>query len=159
MDTVIAVLGDEARRSLAGAASPETLRVVINTQPARGMLSSLLVGLDEAERLGAEAVLIHPVDHPLVATTTIGAVLEALRAGARIAVPSLDGRRGHPGGFARQTWPALRSASPDQGARAVLADHPDWVVHVPGDLGCITGIDSPEDYERWIGPLPTEPIR
>ncbi len=154
MDTLIAVLGDETGRELTGASSSETLRVVINPEPGKGMLSSLLVGLDEADRLGADAVLIHPVDHPLVAPATIGRVLEALRQGARIAVPSVDGRRGHPGGFARQTWPALRSASPDRGARAVLADHPDWVVHVPGDLGCITGIDSARDYERWIGPLP-----
>jgi len=129
---------------------------VINPEPTRGMLSSLLVGLDEAERLESEAVLIHPVDHPLVAPATISGVVAALREGARVAVPSVGGRRGHPGGFSRHAWPALRSASPTRGARAVLAEHPDWIVHVPGDPGCIAGIDTASDYERLIGPLPPE---
>jgi hypothetical protein len=34
----------------------------------------------------------------------------------------------------------------------VLADHPEWIVHVPGDAGSIAGIDTPEDYARLIGP-------
>ncbi len=159
VDTIIAVVGDETKRALVDATSPVTLRLVINPDPGRGMLSSVLAGLDEAERLGARAALIHPVDHPLVAPATISAVLAALRQGARLAIPSVDGRRGHPGGFARPTWPALRSAAPERGARAVLANHPDWIVHVPGDPACIAGIDTSEDYERWIGPLPTEPPR
>jgi len=45
---------------------------------------------------------------------------------------------------------ALRAAPAARGARAVLADHPEWVVHVPGDPGCVLGIDTPADYERWI---------
>jgi len=80
-------------------------------------------------------------------------VVAALAAGALVAVPSHGGRRGHPGGFARATWPALRAAPPDRGARAVLAEHPEWVVHVPGDPGCVAGIDTMEDYERCIGPF------
>jgi hypothetical protein len=35
----------------------------------------------------------------------------------------------------------------------VLREHADWVVHVPGDEGCVAGIDTVEDYERRIGPL------
>jgi molybdenum cofactor cytidylyltransferase len=94
------------------------------------------------------------VDHPLVAAETVARVLEALRGGARIAVPSHAGRRGHPGGFAAAAWPALRAAPAESGARAVLAAHPDWIVHVTGDPGCIAGIDTPEDHLRWIGPAP-----
>ena len=55
-----------------------------------------------------------------------------------------------PGRFARETWAALRAAPAARGARAVLSDHPEWVVHVPGDPGCVLGIDTPADYERWI---------
>jgi len=63
---------------------------------------------------------------------------------------SYEGRRGHPAGFARTAWSALRLAPPDEGARAVLAAHPDWIVHVEGGPGCRAGINTPEDYRRLI---------
>ena len=122
----------------------------MNPRPEEGMLSSILRGLDAAEAAGAEAVLLHPVDHPLVDPATVDRVVASLRGGARIAGRTYGSRRGHPGGFARAVWPALRAAPAERGARAVLADHPDWVVHVPGDPGCVLGIDTPDDYERWI---------
>jgi CTP:molybdopterin cytidylyltransferase MocA len=127
---------------------------VPNPRAADGMLGSILCGLDAADERAAEAVLLHPVDHPLVEAATVDRVVAALAGGARIAVPSREGRRGHPGGFARAAWPALRGAAPERGARAVLADHPDWVVHVEGDAGSVAGIDTPEDYARLIGTPP-----
>ena len=127
---------------------------VANPRASEGMLGSVLCGLDAAEARGADAVLLHPVDHPLVEAATVDRVVQALLDGALIAVPSRDGRRGHPGGFARAAWPALRAALPARGAREVLADHPDWIVHVEGDAGCVAGIDTPADYARLIGTLP-----
>jgi CTP:molybdopterin cytidylyltransferase MocA len=148
--SVIAVLGHESERVLADAGLPPSVTVVINAGYRDGMLGSVLRGLEVAETMGANALLLHPVDHPLVEPATIDRVVTALEAGAVIAVPSHGGRRGHPGGFARASWPALRAASPARGARAVIADHPHWAVHVDGDPGCVTGIDTPEDYTRWI---------
>jgi nicotine blue oxidoreductase len=148
--SVVAVLGAEADRVRAEGRLAEGVTVVVNERWREGMLSSVLAGLDAAEALGAEAVLIHPVDHPGVDPATIERVAEALLRGAAIAVPSWEGRRGHPGGFARPTWEALRAAPAARGARAVLEDHPDWIVHVPGDPGCTAGIDTPDDLERWI---------
>jgi CTP:molybdopterin cytidylyltransferase MocA len=151
---VVAVLGHGAARvQAAGGLSTDVARVV-NPRPDDGMLGSVLAGLAAAESRQADAVLLHPVDHPFVTPATVDAVLAALAGGAMIAVPSYAGRRGHPGGFARASWPALRSAPPDRGARAVLAGRPEWVVHVPGDAGCVTGIDTAEDYERRLGTLP-----
>ena len=153
--SVVAVLGHEAERVTTEGHVPPTVTIAINPRYREGMLSSILCGLEAAEQMGAEAVLLHPVDHPLVDPVTIDRVVAALEAGAAIAVPSHQGRRGHPGGFAKACWPALRAASPDRGARAVLADHPDWVVHVAGDPGFAIGIDTPEDYARWVpGPAP-----
>ncbi|HVR72193.1 MAG TPA: nucleotidyltransferase family protein [Vicinamibacteria bacterium] len=149
---VVAVLGHDAPRVRAEAGLPPFLTVIVNPAPDQGgMLGSVQKGLDAAEARGAGAVLLHPVDHPLTAPETVDAVVAALRAGARIAVPSWDGRRGHPGGFAASTWPALRAAPRHEGARAVLAAHPEWIVHVAGDPGCRRGIDTPADYERWVG--------
>ncbi len=148
VERVLLVLGHEAARVELEAGLPERFGRVLNPQPGQGMLSSLLCGLDAAERLGAGAVLVHPVDHPLVAPETVDRVVAALQAGARVAVPSWDGRRGHPAGFARAAWEAVRAAPPEQGARAVLREHPGWVEHVAGDPGCLAGIDTPADVAR-----------
>lgn len=150
---VVAVLGHGARRVEAAGGLPAETALVVNPRPDDGMLGSVIAGLAAAEERGADAVLLHPVDHPFVAPATVDAVLAALARGAVIAVPSYGGRRGHPGGFARPAWSALRAAPPRLGARAVLAEHPDWVVHVPADEGCVSGIDTREDYERRIGVL------
>src|SRR5262245_20593442 len=151
---LIAVLGHEADRVRSQAGLAPDVTIALNPDPDAGMLRSLLAGLDAAEAAGADAVLVHPVDHPLVTVACAERLLAALRSGARIAVPSYQGRRGHPGGFAAYTWPALRAASPAAGARALLRDHPDWIVHCEGDAGCLAGIDTPADYRRWMGREP-----
>ncbi len=153
--SLFAVVGHDAERVAAGLPPSAPLDLVLNRDYRLGMLSSVLRGLEEAAGRGADAVLFHLVDHPLLAPETVDAVVAALGEGARVAVPSCQGRRGHPVGFAACTWPALRAVPPDRGARAVLMEHPDWVIHVAGDAGCVTGIDTPEDYLRHTGsPLP-----
>jgi CTP:molybdopterin cytidylyltransferase MocA len=144
---VTAVVGYDAAR-----VGAEAVRcgadLVVNEEPSSGMLGSVLCGLAHAEHLGSQAVLVHLVDHPLVSATTVDHVIAALRADAPIAVPTWQGRRGHPAGFGRAAWTALRGASPDEGARAVLRSHPEWISHVAGDPGCIKGINTLADYEE-----------
>jgi CTP:molybdopterin cytidylyltransferase MocA len=145
---VMAITGHQAGRVAAEAGLPPEVALVENPRHREGMLSSVLRGLDAAEAAGADAVLLHPVDHPWVEPETVDLVVAALSQGAVIAVPSHQHRRGHPGGFARAAWAALRAADPDRGARAVLADHPQWVVHVAGGPGCVAGVNTPEDLRR-----------
>jgi CTP:molybdopterin cytidylyltransferase MocA len=147
---VVAVLGHQAARVRAEVARVIPTAVLVDHERwADGMLSSVRRGLDAADGLDAEAVLLHPVDHPLVEPETVDAVIAALERGAVIAVPSHEGRRGHPGGFARAAWAALRQAPEDRGARAVLADHPGWVTHVPGGPGSLRGFDTPADLRAF----------
>ncbi len=140
---IVAVLGAQADRVRAEAGLPDGVSVVVNEAWRSGMLSSICCGIAAAE--SADAVLVHPVDNPSVTPATIRAVIASLTAGAAIAVPSHEGRRGHPAGFSRAVWPALRAAKPELGARAVLLDHPSWVVHVPCGPDCLCDIDTPED--------------
>ena len=143
----IVVVGAQAERVTAEAGLPGGVVVVVNERWSEGMLTSVWAGLAAAEALETDAVLLHPVDNPLVAVATISAVLEALASGAKIAVPSHGGRRGHPAGFARAAWPALRAAALDGGARSLLAQHPEWVVHVPAGEDCLADIDTPAALE------------
>jgi len=150
IERVVAVLGHEAERVAREANLPPGVAVVVNAGYGEGMLTSIQAGLAAAEAAGAEGVLIHPVDHPLVDAATADRVIAALQGGATIAVPSHDDSRGHPAGFARAAWPALRAAAAGRGARAVLADHPDWIVHVEGGADCLQGVNTPEDYRRLL---------
>jgi len=152
VQSVVAVVGHEAERVAREAGLPADVRVVTNARYGEGMLTSIRAGLDAAEAAGADAVLLHPVDHPLVEPETVDHVVAALLGGAVVAVPSYGGRRGHPGAFARAAWPALRSAPAQEGARAVLTRHPEWVVHVEGGPGCRAGVNTPEDYKRLFKP-------
>jgi nicotine blue oxidoreductase len=146
---VVAVIGAEADR-VREVPLPPGVTVVENPGWRTGMLSSVLRGLDAAEARGAEAVLLHPVDHPFVAPETVDRVVNALEGGAFIAVPSHDGRRGHPGGFGREALAALRAAPPDRGARHVLEENPAQVTHVAGDPGCRRGVNTPADLEAAV---------
>jgi len=150
VDSVVVVLGHEAARVRAEGGVSGEVRIIENPAYREGMLTSVWAGLTQAETLAADALLLHLVDHPLVDPATVDRVVATLRSGATIVVPVYAGRRGHPAGFARSAWGPLRSVKPHQGARGVLADHPDWIVHVEGDPGCIAGIDTPEDYRRFV---------
>jgi CTP:molybdopterin cytidylyltransferase MocA len=143
----IVVLGAAAGPVAAAARLPPDTRVVVNDRYAEGMLTSVWAGLDAAAELGVDAVLLHPVDNPLASEATVSAVLHSLAQGAVIAVPSHAGRRGHPAGFARAAWPALRAAPLEGGARTLLAERPEWVVHVPAGPDCLVDIDTPEALE------------
>src|SRR5689334_22786717 len=103
VSAVVAVLGFDAERVSREASAPAGVELLVNPDHESGMLSSILRGLDHAAALGADAVLVHPVDHPRVAPSTVDRVIAALAAGAHIAVPSWENRRGHPAGFARAT--------------------------------------------------------
>jgi CTP:molybdopterin cytidylyltransferase MocA len=146
---VVAVIGAEAER-VREVTLPPAVTVTENPGWRAGMLSSVLCGLAVAEGQGAEAVLLHPVDHPFVAGETVDRVIEALEDGAFAAVPTHDGRRGHPGGFGREAFAALRAAPPDRGARHVLAENPGRVVEVAGDPGCRRGVNTPADLEAAV---------
>jgi molybdenum cofactor cytidylyltransferase len=148
VERVTAVVGHEAERVRREAALPADVVTLVNSRYADGMLTSIRAGLDAAEAAGADAVLVHPVDHPLVEAATVDAVVAALGGGATIAVPSHGGHRGHPAGFARGAWEAIRRASPEEGARGVLARHPDWIEHIPAGEECLLGINTAEEYER-----------
>jgi nicotine blue oxidoreductase len=148
---VLVMIGHDADRVRAACpVLPPGASLLEHPGYASGMLGSLLAGLAVAEQHGADAILLHPVDQPVTAVASVDAVVHALEAGALVAVPSHANRRGRPAGFARATFAALRAASPERGARQVLAEHPEWVVHVPGDRDAIEGVNTPAEYAALL---------
>jgi molybdenum cofactor cytidylyltransferase len=155
VEEIIVVLGNDAaavRAAMSG--SDRSVRLIENTHPDQGQLSSLLVGLRAADRPGVRAVLVTLVDVPLVSADTVRTVLSTYKEGkgALIVRPTREGQHGHPVIFDRVLFQELRQADPEIGARSVIhAHHADVVdVEVP-DAGAFTDIDTPEAYARYIG--------
>jgi molybdenum cofactor cytidylyltransferase len=118
-------------------------RLAINACADEGMGGSIAAGV----RASADAAgwLVALADMPAVAPATIGAVRDALAAGAISAAPMHQGRRGHPVGFGAGLRPLLLALQGDEGARSVLAAHPPWQILVD-DPGCLLDLDSPADF-------------
>jgi molybdenum cofactor cytidylyltransferase len=140
-------------------------RVVAVVPPDDGGVAALLAGLGcevtvcaDADS-GMAASLVHAIrfslpdadawlvalgDMPHVAPSTLTALRDALFAGAPIAVPIHDGRRGNPVGFGRVHLDALLALHGDQGARRLLQTCRVTEVKV-ADPGIFRDIDTPAD--------------
>jgi len=119
---------------------------VVNPDPARGMRSSLEVGLRAVRAVDAVAVIL--VDMPGLTCDAIAEVVRRWRPG-RIAVGSSGGRRTHPTVMSPDRWhEAVQLAGPDEGARRYLASHGDLVDEIPLEIDP-ADLDTPEDLARW----------
>ena len=122
--------------------------VVVNPDPSRGALSSLLVAMGH---LGEpEGLLIHPVDHPLVLASTLEYLVQRHRLlPASILIPSVHGRKGHPVLFPRRFFFDLRHAPLEEGARWVVHQNPASTFLVPvEDPGILVNINIPAQVSR-----------
>jgi molybdenum cofactor cytidylyltransferase len=128
-------------------------RVIEHPGWEQGQLSSLVAGLDAIDEPLLEAVMVTPVDVPLVTPFTVAAVISAWRRTHAPIVRPVDGERhGHPVIFDRSVFEELRSANPNIGAKAVFATHRNRVLNVEvKDPGAFEDIDTPEDYQRLLG--------
>ena len=139
-------------RPLTGGRLAAALTLAENPTPERGMLSSILAGVDAlggAAGLAAAstALLVTPGDLPALRPETVAAVAATLRDGAGLAAPRHGGHRGHPLGIAPGLLPEIATLDLDRGLRQLLERHPDEVVEVPvDDPGAVRDIDSPSDY-------------
>jgi molybdenum cofactor cytidylyltransferase len=153
LEAILATLGGAgigAVRVVVAPGAAHATSSVINPDPARGMLSSVQCGL-RALPQDCEAVLVWPVDHPLVTAATVISMIEAFVAGnPPVVVPSHGGRRGHPVLFAGRVLPELLRADPREGARAVVHAHDDRLELAVPDPGVVTDVDTPEEYGQVL---------
>lgn len=127
-------------------------RFIENPLAGRGQLSSLIAAL-EAIAPEVSAVMVTPVDIPLVRAETVVALRDAfLRSGAPIARAAHRGRHGHPVIFSSAVFDELRHAPPSQGAKAVVRAHGAAVLDVDvEDDGVLRDVDTAQDYRDLFG--------
>lgn len=147
----VCVVARPATRDAIGAALAElegetAVSLLVNPDPDRGQLSSLLTGLDAAT--DADAVLVTLVDVPFVSAATVRAVVAAWEGSrAPIVRPARGTVHGHPVLFDRVAFDALRRAPLDAGAKPVVRGYAADIVNVPvEDDGAFVDLDTPGDY-------------
>lgn len=156
LDEIIVVLGHRAAEVCTAIKCPARVRLVVNTEYAEGQSTSLRAGLRAASpHAAAAAVLLG--DQPRVTAPLIDAVAAAfLTSTACVVRPvysaSSDRRvPGHPVFLARRVWQEVDELRGDQGARALLAAHPEWLLEVPVEGDPPGDIDTWEDYRSASG--------
>lgn len=85
-------------------------------------------------------------DMPYIKPDTIKAIAHELNAGASIAAPTYQNKRGHPVGFSAKFRHELEQLTGDEGARAILKRYADQIKLLEcNDPGILADIDTPED--------------
>ncbi|HVA89807.1 MAG TPA: nucleotidyltransferase family protein [Chloroflexota bacterium] len=145
-DQLVVVLGHEA----------ETIRtsvdllgfdVVVNDRYVEGMSRSLRLGL-EAARPGILAAVVLMGDQPFIEASHILALRRTWERVEKPLVATDFGQHlGPPMLLARSVWPLVAEVRRDQGARALLRSHPDWVATVPATSHrAALDVDTEETY-------------
>jgi molybdenum cofactor cytidylyltransferase len=156
VDTVWVVVGADAPAIRASSRESLRVRLVDNPDYEAGQLTSLLAALRHIDEDAVSGALVTLIDVPLVCPATVRALITAHQDGvAPIVRPVSRGRHGHPVIFHRRLFDDLRRADPARGAKAVIRAYGDEIRDVAvEDEGAFIDIDSRDDYQRWVGPLP-----
>jgi len=146
---VVIVLGAAARQ-VRRACSLGDAVIVVNRAWASGIGGSVRAGLAEARRRSAPAVLVLPVDQPLVSPALVARLIRSWCEGAAAAVATYRGEMGTPVLLDSSLWPQVnRHAIGDIGARGYLRANPGVVTLVAcDDVGDPTDIDTSDDLRR-----------
>lgn len=140
------------RAALASSLSGIDVRFVRNPDPSRGPLSSLWTGMDAAVTRETPALLMTPVDVPMVTAAVVARVIDTWRlTGAPVVRPALGDRHGHPVLFDRAVFDELRRAPLARGAKHVVRAHAAEVIDVAvEDEGCLIDVDTPAEYDALM---------
>ncbi|WP_325166403.1 molybdopterin-binding/glycosyltransferase family 2 protein [Thermohalobaculum xanthum] len=151
VEEVVAVLrpGDSAR---AAALQGLGVRVIENPRAADGMGTSIAAGV-AALAPGIDAAMIALGDMPDLDPADIDRLIAAFdpaEGRAIVRARGAEGAPGHPVIFGRRFFEPLRALEGDAGARAVIAEHPEFVVDVTlSGRSALTDLDTPQDWEAW----------
>ena len=138
---IVAVMRPE-QNELANLLYGEGITVLASDAVRRGMGASLAAAVTATA--DAQGWLVALADMPFVKPKTVAAVARALTAENKIAAPAINGRRGHPVGFAASHGAALATLDGDEGARRLLAENEVTLIACD-DAGILRDVDTPGD--------------
>jgi molybdenum cofactor cytidylyltransferase len=146
---VLGANAEEIRAKL----SVDPAAIVVNPDWPRGQLSSLQAAIRSLPPQITEAIVLCPVDHPLVSLKLIAKLVEAFDGGGKaIVIPTYHGRRGHPVIFRATLYEELLHAPMEIGARQVVWAHAKEIVEVATEEeGVVLNLNDPEAFRKALG--------
>jgi len=143
IDNIFVVLG-------AWIGEVEGAEIIVNAEWESGMASSLQTGLRHIGEIAEiDSVLVSLVDLPGLTAQAIAVIAKTPR---DVVVATYKEVPGHPAKFARVHWAGIiESAHGNVGARDYLAGRSDIHYLRLDDLADGADLDSPEDFERYLG--------
>jgi CTP:molybdopterin cytidylyltransferase MocA len=110
------------------------------------MSESVVCGVRELTST-AKAILITPVDHPAVSPTVVAHIIDSWRKGARMVVPTWQGRGGHPVLIDASLRDELLKLGPERGLRGLFESHLNSILRLEVDSPYIArDMDTWDDY-------------
>jgi CTP:molybdopterin cytidylyltransferase MocA len=143
---VVAVFGFDG--DAATRLAPIGVAPVVNRQYQRGMLTSLQAGMRSLDLPATDRVLFTLVDHPAISPLTLARLIAT---DAEIAIPRLDGKRGHPVLVSRAIAAAFLREPETAMVRDVIDRNADRILYVDvNDPGIRDDVDDPSLYEALL---------
>ena len=143
---VIVVVGYRAEEIINKIAT-KPVRIAVNPVYHQGMSSSIIAGLNLVDA-SAGAIMLALADQPFIDSQTINRLIdEFCNHNKGIAIPTYQGKRGHPIIFAIKYKQELSGLKGDIGGRQIIKRHPDDILEVAvTSPGIHIDIDTAEDY-------------
>jgi len=160
-ERIVVVLGHRAS-DLKHHLQNQSVTFALNTDPDSEMSASIIAGVREVGP-HARAILITLVDHPTVPPAVTATLIGAWEKGARLVVPTWEGRGGHPVLIDSTFRDDLLNLDDDRGLRGLFERHPEDVTRLSVDSSYIArDIDTWDDYlalhKEVFGVLPRQPF-
>jgi CTP:molybdopterin cytidylyltransferase MocA len=128
VDEIVVVLGPATQHVAPRLAPP--VRVAFNPDPETGRSASIRLGCAELPT-ELDAILIQSVDQPASAEV-LAVLFAAITPGVDVAVPTFEGRRGHPICLAGHLLPELHAVTEEaEGLRSIVRRHAAQLAEVP----------------------------
>lgn len=131
-------------------------RPVLNPRYPEGMLSSVQCGIAALPQ-EVDTILIALGDQPEIDTEVYRFLLEVFHAGSKgLAVPSYQGRRGHPFLIHRRYREEILQLNGERGLKEWRDRHPEDLLEIPvGTPAVLQDLDHPQDYQAALARLRT----
>ncbi|WAH37757.1 nucleotidyltransferase family protein [Alicyclobacillus dauci] len=153
VDGVIVVVSSDSDR-IRAAITDLPVSIAENPKAADGQSSSLQVGVEELQRVGAAAGIFLLGDQPEVETTSIDALVHRyLQRRSKLIQVRYRGEFGHPVLFDEELYPELLACTGDEGGRRVVRKYQAHRVVVDVDRAAPPDIDTRDDYEALLSRL------
>lgn len=148
LDEIVIVLGAHVDRIKPLLLNHKKIKVVHNKDYNLGQTSSFQAALKDIDR-GAKAVLLLPVDYPLVSAKTLDLIIDAFsQKQPRILVPTFNGKKGHPPVFSTALKDEFLALDHQLGINTVIHRHEKDTVLMPlSDRGIIKTFNTIEELE------------